>query len=71
MNAPLTEAALLREVARVQHDKTLQLVRDAVDAIAIREPKPNRRWADETQVRNAKDFRADLVAALQRIREQP
>lgn len=64
---PLTEAALLREVARVQHDKTLQQVRDLVDSIAVMEPKPGDRWGDRVE-RRAKSFRTDLIAGLQRLR---
>jgi len=62
----LTEAALLREVARVQHDKTLQAVRDAVDRIATTTTGSDRYT---TKDRTAKQFRADLVAALQGMRD--
>lgn len=61
----LTEAALLREVARVQHDKTLQAVRDLVDSIKVE--TPDGRY--DTKKRTAAQFRTDLIAGLQQIRE--
>ena len=61
-----TEAALLREVARVQHDKTLQQVRDLVDSIKTTDVG-SRGYG--TTDRAAVQFRADLVSGLQRLRD--
>jgi hypothetical protein len=68
MSGPLTEATLLREVARVQHDKTIQAVRDLVESIKTTQPsKRDSYYSDE---RTAKAFRADLLAGLQRMRDE-
>lgn len=62
-----TEASLLREVARVQHDKTVQSVRDLIETIPVN--KPSGRYSWETTSRTADEFRKDLVAALLKMRE--
>lgn len=64
----LTEAGLLREVARVQHDKTLQAVRDLIDRLPTIKPGGRNNW-DSVPVQ-AKEFRDALVAALIEMREQ-
>lgn len=63
----LTEAALLREVARVQQDKTIQAMRDAIDAIPISKSTTGGIYRDAD--RTAREFRADVVAALIEMRE--
>ena len=62
----LTEAALLREVARLQHDKTLLMVRDALDSLKT-ETYDKARYRDVP--RSAVSFKQELVAALQRLGE--
>jgi hypothetical protein len=64
----LTEAALLREVARVQHDKTLQSVRDLVEKIPTKQKGGRNSW--DTIDRSATSFRSELIAALQRLRDE-
>ena len=62
----LTEAALLREVARVQNDKTLLAVRDLIDSIPVMELK---KGAYNETHRAAKLFRADLISGIQQLKE--
>lgn len=63
----ITEAALLREVARVQHNKTLLAVRDLIDGIKTWQPNRSRGYGESD--RTAKEFRADLLEGLRQLRE--
>lgn len=62
-----TEASLLREVSRVQHDKTIQAIRDMVDTIPTKKPAGRNSW--DTAERSATEFRKDLISAIQKMRE--
>lgn len=62
---------LIREVSRVQHDKTLQAVRDLIDGVPKIKPKPARRWDHETVERTAAEVLADIRAALIELRGKP
>lgn len=62
------EGALLREVSRVQHDKTIQAVRDVVDRLPTTKPGTRNSW--DRDPLTAAEFRTRLLAELQRLREQ-
>jgi len=62
----ITEAALLREVAQVQRNKTLLDVRDLIDGIRTEKAATRGYGMDP---RTAKEFRDDLVRALQQLKE--
>lgn len=62
----VTEAALLREVARLQRDKTLLAVRDIVDSIPVAEYDKTR-YRDVG--RSAENFRKDLLRRLKALKE--
>lgn len=61
------DGSLLREVARVQHDKTLQLVRDAMDRVPLTAADSRDSWKRNN--RSAEGFKKDLLRELQQIRE--
>lgn len=61
----MPEAALLREVSRVQNDKTIQSIRDLIDSIPIK--KDGARHWDKVD-RSATEFRNELVEALKKMR---
>lgn len=63
----LTEAALLREVARIQRDKTLQDVRDLIDAMPT--ARTGRGYSGESIP--AAKFRDELIASLRHLRDEP
>lgn len=60
------DGSLLREVARVQHDKTIQAVRDAIDSIPV--DKHNERSYGREALTAAR-FRDDLLFKLRQMRE--
>lgn len=64
---PSFDATLLQEVSRVQHDKTLQAVRDLIDRIGITETRSGSYSVEE---RTARAFRTDLLAGIRRLRDE-
>lgn len=61
---------MIREVSRVQHDKTLQSVRDLIDEIPKSKRRVNARWDTDTEPRTAAEVLGDLRAGLIKLREQ-
>lgn len=57
----LTEADLLREVAKVQRDKTLQAVRDLIEGIKVSDYS-TRSYSDEP--RPAAQFKSELLDGI-------
>lgn len=66
-DSPTIDGSLLTEVCRVQHDKTLLMVRDAVERIATMDR--NSRSYSSTD-RRAEAFKADVLAALRSLRDE-
>lgn len=62
----LTEASLLREVAKLQRDKTLLAVMEIVDSISTTEML---RGSYSATQRTARDYRDDLRTRLKALRE--
>jgi truncated hemoglobin YjbI len=61
------EAALLHEVSVIQRDKTLLLVRDAIDSIPVDMEDRQRSWGRVD--RKAVDFKRDLLHRLETLKE--
>lgn len=62
--------SLLREVARVQHDKTIQAVRDMLDEIKVTTTKKNNGYGfDKEEEKSARDYKAQVLTRLRQMRD--